>query len=184
MRSVPETKKGEAMRFLEYLRQLGLGLSAVILLPLAIHYGFRAFSPVPKDIAGSEEELYRKINNLHGDREKIEKALKKGGRRGGTAQLDEINEKITSFEDFKHAYQRKKLYVRSVLGLVFLLGGSVITSPLIGFGLILGSVVSLFFTLENYWNYMDDMAKFLVMLISLLIAVGLGGVLFRRMGSK
>jgi len=182
--------------FFEYLRQLALGVGIAILLPLTLHWGFHALYKPPQDVAKSADHLHSKIWKLKNKKSHISWQLKERKHKTHEdasekqprvseeelkSKLERITPQLKELKRIHRNFLTTKLAILGPIDILCIIGGSFFPSPLIGIGLIIGGVASLGTIVMDYWDYFNDMLKFLVLFAGLFSLLILGYILFERM---
>ncbi|MCL4361573.1 hypothetical protein M1446_04445 [Candidatus Dependentiae bacterium] len=192
--------KNFAYSFFNIIRDLIIGISIAILLPLISYYIGMMFIPEKaNDIA------LRKLGITRSQKESILRGLESKKRRfedqssalvtSSTKQaqeqlkiirqdLSEINQnlplKTEEFrkidEDYKlnHNINKSyKFYSGAILGIIFLIIGAFIPIISLSFGFIIGGIASLGTSYFVYWNMLTNILKLISLIIGVLILIAL-----------
>ncbi len=128
-----------------------IAMGIAILLPMLVMYGVNIFSPPPK-WETSTLLMAPGPGATHEERTEWQKELR------------EHNEKMM---EQRKRYQKHLFYVAVPAGLAAIIGGSFVSVPAIGPGLVFGGVFTLIEGYWFYWSELEDWIKFTSILIAL-----------------
>lgn len=139
-------------------RQIAFGFGIAVIFPLLVYYGVSTFHPPPKlPDAGITECMYRAVTpdqRVECD-QRHRAALKVY-----TAASEEFSWRL--------------IIAATPLGVAAILIGAYLTSYSIGVGLIVGGILSVSFGYWSYWQYIEDWARLVSLLVAFIILVFLG----------
>lgn len=141
-------KKEKKMAMLETVRNASIGIAVMILLPTITYVGTRLLIKEPSypSHVGQDSEKYYKS--------------------------EEYKIKMADYQNRKENFSKYYFYVSSVVGLLTIIAGAfVVPIPFLGMGFILGGTFCLMSGYFWYWDELDDIFKFISLIIALLILI-------------
>ncbi len=142
------------MDALSQIRNLTLGLSVAVLLPMMVYWGVRIimqepmYPPYPREDKMTVKEQKEK--------------------------REEHDKKVQEYIELRAKFDRFYFYTAAPIGLAALVAGALSRVPFLGVGLVLGGTACLTHGYWAYWNRLDALAKFISLLLALLLIIGLG----------
>jgi hypothetical protein len=139
-------------------RQIAIGFGIAVIFPLLVFYGVSTFYPAPKFPAnGTSECMFRAVT----PDQRVECEQKSRAAR-------EVY--IAAAKEFSW----RLLIVATPLGVAAILIGAYLTHYAIGTGLILGGIFTVAFGYWAYWQYIEDWARLVSLLVGFVILLFLG----------
>ncbi len=135
-------------------RQFAIGVGVAVLLPLVVWYGARLLHPPPDSKAYS-----RSLSEAKSTQER--------------EHLDQ------EYEDAQRSYYRDMFWVAYPVGLLALVGGTLLPVKAVGTGFMFGGLFTLAEGCFSYWDRMGDWLRFGSAALALVALVGLGYWKFR-----
>lgn len=142
------------MDVMSQIRNLALGLSVAALLPMAVYWGVGIIMPAPM------YPHYPQIGDLPAQERKVKK--------------EEHEKKVQEYRELRVKFDRFYFYTAAPIGLVALIAGALSKVPFLGVGLVLGGTACLTHGYWTYWDTLDALAKFISLLLALLLIIALG----------
>ena len=156
----------------EIVKQVGIWLGIVTLLPLAAWYGTSVFWP-PPDWKGHQKQVSRLQDRMRADNTKKE-----------TEELLQEKERLEDdLEGAEKVYYRAMFRVCYPVGLFAVLIGLFFRVQVIGAGLLFGGLATLTAGCYSYWDQMDAWLRFGSLLLALTALLVLGMWRYRRPGA-
>jgi hypothetical protein len=153
----------------EPVKQIGIWLGVLSLLPLATWYGTSAFSPPP-----DAKEHYKKTSRLE---EKIKEAVNAEQKEKLRQEKDRIDKE---FDEAEKAFYQDMFWVAYPVGLVAVIIGILLPVQTVGSGLLFGGIITLGIGCYSFWDTMDAWLRFGSLVLVLFVLVILGTWRFWR----
>ena len=135
------------MAMLENIRNISIGIAVMLLLPPITFVGTRLIIKEP-----SYPSSYDKGENYY--------------------KSEEYKTELASYQKGKKDFNKYFFYVSSVVGLMAIIAGAfVVPIPFLGMGFILGGTFCLISGYFFYWDSLNDIFKFISLLVALLILI-------------
>ncbi len=138
-------------------RQIAIGFGIAVIFPLLVFYGVSTFYPAPKFIGTDTECMYRAVT----PEQRVECVQKDRAAR-------EVHDAAAK------EFSWRLIIVGTPRGVAALLIGAYLTFYAIGTGLILGGIFTVTFGYWGYWQYIEDWARLVSLLVGFVILLFLG----------
>jgi hypothetical protein len=147
----------------EPVKQIGIWLGIVSLLPLSTWYGTSTFSPPP-----DSEEHYEATSRIQ---RRVEDAEDKADKENLRQQIDQLQ---AAHKEAERIFYRDMFWVAYPVGLAALIFGILFQVQPVGGGLVFGGLITLGTGCYSYWDQMAAWQHFLTLLLVLLVLAILG----------
>lgn len=129
---------------IENIRNMAIGIGVIILLPLILHVGVRLVVHEPS---------HPNIGSFAHESEEYRAT------------------KMQEYKSEQKIYEKYYFYIAVVVGIVAIIAGVITPMPFLGMGFILGGVVCLVNGYFRYWDEMNDLIKFISLLLALILLI-------------
>jgi hypothetical protein len=162
--SVYERVERIRMSFVVMLRNLSLGLTITVLLPLAVYWG-RAVVDF-KPVLDVDVQMPKSVN--------IEQ-MNLAERADYDAQMKSYNLAYDAarkvYEQKRDLYDRNSFFIYGIIGCMVIIVGSFLSNMFLGIGFIFSGIILLIMGTLSYWNQMEALIKFLLLFVALVLII-------------
>ncbi|MDD5617647.1 MAG: hypothetical protein PHG69_00995 [Candidatus Omnitrophica bacterium] len=141
-------------------KKFALGFGIAIILPMLIHYGVSVFSPPPR-----WQDRYNSYNYQKYQSASAEEKARIDKQRADADRIWTQKQKV---------FQRNLFYVAVPLGILSIIAGAISPVQAIGTGLMFGGIFALTEGYMFYWSELDDLMRFLSLLVAFIVLVYIG----------
>jgi len=134
-----------------------IAMGIAILLPMLVNYGVNIFSPPPK----WEDYQPMRVPVMPGQ----------ATPEGLAQRQKEFMERNKEMMEHSKRHQKHLFYVALPAGLAAIIGGSFVSVPAIGPGLVFGGVFTLIEGYWLYWSELEDWVKFISIVVALVALI-------------
>ena len=136
------------MRFFDYLIQIAFAIGVAFILPIVVYQGIEIFNPSPvlEKYNVNKNEGYKKVRG----------------------------ENIKGYNEARIKHDKILFYIATSIGIVAILVGAYFPIVSLGTGLVLGGLACSMLGSFYYWEHMDHVFKFGIMLLMLVILLVIG----------
>ena len=156
------------------LKQVIVGLAIAIIFTLFINYGIMTFydRPLYDDFCPNLFEITNEIECSGANGEWFEYAEGSVPRIEG--ETGNCNNKMScneAFDTARESYSKVYFIITLILGLTALIGGIFIEQKTINLGALVGGLLTLFVGTISYWEFAEDLLRFVILGITLVILI-------------
>ncbi len=162
-------------------KKFGMGFSIALIIPFMVGYGFTTFVDRPSiDYSYQSLEPQSKFNGTqNGDRlpdtyfnyERTQELTETEYQTAMIKYRAASDAAHTEYAEAKEDFHTAMFITFGALGIIAIVGGLMTSIPAASIGVLYGGILSLLFGFASYWEYMNDAAIFVALVIAFVTLV-------------